>query len=628
MASSRLRLGPRGVFLPYRCRRVAPGPNVHADARIGVPNQVATRVRPHLYGRVLCCFLLPILFAFAPGVAGQAARPHYFPESGHTVAEPFWSRWQATPDAVRILGYPISEPFIEASFTEPGQFYRVQYFERAILEEHPAQREQPGSRPTIAGRLLGTVGIADRRDDAPFQPVAPQPTTRDRMWDELTGHTIANSPAPFKRFYDQYGGLPIFGRPLSEQFQERDADTGRSQWVQYFERQRLEWHPEMEDASFEVQLGRLGAEWHAANADQHPSDAFAWRAAATSPPEEFAYGFNATLYYTDRERVARTAANTGFGWIRQQVLWRAHETTDRVIVWEELDRIVEAVHGAGLKLLLCVVQAPDWATGIPGVTGFPDAAHRDDYAAFLAAVSRRYGSKVAAFEIWNEMNLASENAGQPVPPAEDYLDLLIRSYDAIKAVNSSTLVVSGGAGPTEWQGGRAVALSDVLFVRELFGDPRFWTHTDVVGVHVFGYANPPDTLWPDAPGPGSTWVDSREFYFRRVEDIRAEMVRAGHGDRRMWMTEFGWATANESPWHAFGNQNSFDQQADYLLRAFEIGRYAYQPWLGAMFVWNLNFAVTWQAAGNPLHEQAAYGILNPDWSPRPAYERLAAMPKP
>jgi hypothetical protein len=168
----------------------------------------------------------------------------------------------------------------------------------------------------------------------------------------------------------------------------------------------------------------------------------------------------------------------------------------------------------------------------------------------------------------------------------------------------------------------------VLFVRELFGDPRFWTHTDVVGVHVFGYANPPDTLWPDAPGPGSTWVDSREFYFRRVEDIRAEMVRAGHGDRRMWMTEFGWATANDSPLHAFGNQNSFDQQADYLLRAFEIGRYAYQPWLGAMFVWNLNFAVTWQGAGNPLHEQAAYGILNPDWSARPAYERLAAMPKP
>ena len=94
------------------------------------------------------------------------------------------------------------------------------------------------------------------------------------------------------------------------------------------------------------------------------------------------------------------------------------------------------------------------------------------------------------------------------------------------------------------------------------------------------------------------------------------------------MTEFGWATTNDSPQHAFGNANSFEDQADYLLRAYEIGRYSYTPWLGAMFLWNLNFAVTWQTAGNPLHEQAAYGILDPDWRPRAALTALSAMPKP
>ena len=73
---------------------------------------------------------------------------------------------------------------------------------------------------------------------------------------------------------------------------------------------------------------------------------------------------------------------------------------------------------------------------------------------------------------------------------------------------------------------------------------------------------------------------------------------------------------------------SFQQQADYLVQAFTMGRREYSPWIAAMFVWNLNFAVTWQDAGDPLHQMAAYGILNGDWSPRPAYAAIQRMPKP
>jgi polysaccharide biosynthesis protein PslG len=73
---------------------------------------------------------------------------------------------------------------------------------------------------------------------------------------------------------------------------------------------------------------------------------------------------------------------------------------------------------------------------------------------------------------------------------------------------------------------------------------------------------------------------------------------------------------------------SLDQQGQYTKRAIELSRYNYAPWVGGVFVWNLNFAVTWGTAGNPLHEQAAYGILNPDWSPRPAFSAIQDMPKP
>ncbi len=46
-----------------------------------------------------------------------------------------------------------------------------------------------------------------------------------------------------------------------------------------------------------------------------------------------------------------------------------------------------------------------------------------------------------------------------------------------------------------------------------------------------------------------------------------------------------------------------------------------------MFVWNLNFAVPWRYFGNEQHEQAAFGVLNGDWSPRPAFNAIQSFPK-
>ena len=38
-----------------------------------------------------------------------------------------------------------------------------------------------------------------------------------------------------------------------------------------------------------------------------------------------------------------------------------------------------------------------------------------------------------------------------------------------------------------------------------------------------------------------------------------------------------------------------------------------------MFLWNLNFGPLKARDGNPYHEQASFGSLNGDYSPRPAY---------
>jgi polysaccharide biosynthesis protein PslG len=50
--------------------------------------------------------------------------------------------------------------------------------------------------------------------------------------------------------------LPVLGFPISEPFQERNADTGQTYLVQYFERYRLEYHPETNG----IEIGRLGVQ--------------------------------------------------------------------------------------------------------------------------------------------------------------------------------------------------------------------------------------------------------------------------------------------------------------------------------------------------------------------------------
>lgn len=546
----------------------------------------------------------------------------YYDQTGHAALNGFNDFWKRTPNALFVLGYPISAPFIEESFTEPGKFYRVQYFERAVLEEHP---ENAGSQYYILGRLMGNQIIRGRENEPAFVGVG---NPGDGTWDDFTQHTLRNSPAPFRSFYEQNGGLSVFGRPKSEQFQEQNKATGETYWVQYFERQRMEWHPNESNPQYRILLGLLGNEYrdvnHKANAAFNP------RPRQQSLPRPFVYGYNAILYgdYTpwqDRNRALQLTKNSGFGWLRQQVRWMDLHDRSGAIYWDELDRIVNDADRAGVKLLLSVVAAPSWATA-DGGNGMPSREHIGDFAYFMGEMAKKYRGKVGAYEIWNEQNLAHENAGR-VASAALYMDMLVAAHDAIKAGDPYALVVSGAPSSTETNRSD-IALSDITFLRQMFADPRFRSHADVIGVHPGGASNPPDTMWPNNPGPGPNFVTSREFYFRRVEDVRSLMLQYGLGDRQIWITEFGWATRNNTPGYEFGNNISYEKQAEYIVRAFQIGRYEYAPWVGGMFLWQLNFAVPWQQKeGNPLHEQASYGVINGDWSPRPSYNALQNMPK-
>jgi hypothetical protein len=61
-------------------------------------------------------------------------------------------------------------------------------------------------------------------------------------------------------FWERSGGVSQFGYPISQPFLELSKDDGKTYLVQYFQRARLEYHPENMGTRFEVLLGRLGAE--------------------------------------------------------------------------------------------------------------------------------------------------------------------------------------------------------------------------------------------------------------------------------------------------------------------------------------------------------------------------------
>lgn len=545
----------------------------------------------------------------------------YYKETGHSSVNSFQEFWARTPNALFVVGFPISQPFIEESFTNPGEYYRVQYFERAVLEEHP---EHYGSRYYVLGRLLGNQIIKNRLQEEPFQSVS---DPGDGSYDAATGHTLSDGPAPFRSFWLNNGGLEVFGRPKSEQFQEVNKADGKTYWVQYFERQRMEWHPDEPNPGYRILLGLLGNEYR----DSYHLNNAAFRGVERTQalPRPFIYGFNTHLYsdfaaWQNRPRALQLSKSAGVYWARQQVRWQDLHDRSGAIYWGELDRIVDDVNKAGMKMLISVVRAPSWATP-DGNNGLPSREHFTTFNYFMGEMAARYKGRIQAYEIWNEQNLAHENGGR-VASAAHYMDMLVGAYEAIKARDPMAIVVSGAPSSTETNRSD-IAISDIVFLRQMFADPRFRSHVDAIGVHPGGQSNPPDTMWPDNPGPGPGWVNSREFYFRRVEDVRQAMLDYGLGDRQIWITEFGWATKNNTPGYGFGNNITFEKQAEWIVRAFQKGRYEYAPWVGAMFLWQLNFAVSWRANGNELHEQASFGVLNGDWSPRPAYLAIQALPK-
>ena len=196
---------------------------------------LSNRIHKALTATLLLATGLILSYPAMPQAHAQA-QGRFYPETGKTLAPEFISFYDSK-GGVSIFGYPLTEPETEGGV-------KVQYLERARIEYHPRNRNTPYE---VQLGLLGTILTAGRQ----FHTVAAADTSPgpDRQYFPETRHTLSG---PFMRYWQQNGGLALFGYPISEPLQEGGLT------VQYFERNRFELHPESAGTQYEVQLGLLG----------------------------------------------------------------------------------------------------------------------------------------------------------------------------------------------------------------------------------------------------------------------------------------------------------------------------------------------------------------------------------
>jgi hypothetical protein len=358
------------------------------------------------------------------------------------------------------------------------------------------------------------------------------------------------------------------------------------------------------------------------------------------PESDFGYGVqvhgDATV--SDQDYVMDAVKNQlGMNWVKTQIRWNYAEAGADEYQWFFYDATINEAAEKGLYTLVSVVAAPDWARSYgleqAGKHGPPD--NYQDYYDFLRVLLERYPDKIHAVEVWNEQNLDREWLAPNGLSAADYTTFLKGAYETIKSVDPDVIVVSGALSPTGgWTepDGMVTALDDFVYLDQMI-QAGFLAYTDCVGVHHNGINLPPDVA-SDQTGslPEAATASFRGPYdnphhswsFKTTLDITAEKVQAVDPTKKLCITEFGWATreglAGDVGNFGFANDNTQEEQAQYIVQAFNQMRESGYVWIAYLF--NFDF-------GNKgTDDPALYSLIDGSGAPRPAFGAVAGMEKP
>lgn len=313
----------------------------------------------------------------------------------------------------------------------------------------------------------------------------------------------------------------------------------------------------------------------------------------------------------DSVRDLREAAELGADTVRVDLRWywlapdqEGSYAADRVA---HIDRLLEVARSEGLRVVALVAFTPCWASSAPRQAGecdpeYPMYPPQDPraFGDFIGWAAERWGTRVSAFEIWNEPN-------HPFPwrgTAGDYVDLVREASTAVDRSAYPNLPVVAGA----------LSGADLVYLQQLLskGIDRW---SDAISIHPYAMS------WG---GPGAGFLDpildragDMWSFAAGVPAVHA-LMRA-NGDRDpIWLTEFGYADCPATPYCV-----SQDDQGAYLASALRLA--ATWDYVDVFLLYRLR---DWYGSGSDWEQH--FGVLNGDWSQKPAARQvsgaLASLP--
>jgi hypothetical protein len=265
--------------------------------------------------------------------------------------------------------------------------------------------------------------------------------------------------------------------------------------------------------------------------------------------------------------------------------------------------LINMAHGAGFKVLLGVLGDKSRVT---------DPNYQAEYAQSVAAMAR---AGADAIEVWNEPNIDREWPTGQVSGAT-YTQLLAKAYNAIKAANPGTMVVSAALAPTGFFAGgcQEGGCNDDVFLQQMAAAGAA-NYMDCVGAHHnSGATSPAATSGHPAGGTHYSW------YFAPTMNL---YYNAFGGARKVCFTEFGYLTdegfpslSSAAPAFAWADNVTLAQQAQWLAEAAAMSINSGK--VRIMIIWNVDFT---NYGSDPM---AGYAIIRPGDS-CPACDSLGAV---
>lgn len=350
------------------------------------------------------------------------------------------------------------------------------------------------------------------------------------------------------------------------------------------------------------------------------------------PTDRFGYGTQSHAVVGDPAFAMNVVSNQlGLDWVKVQLEWPLVQPDPETYQWFFYDGVVDEANRHGLNLMFSVVGAPAWTRASGTENGPPD--DYTHYTNFLTELLNRYPGKIHAIEVWNEQNIDREwFTPEGLSPAA-YVEFLRRSNETIKAIEPNIIVISGALAPSGVHD-LVTSYDDFIYLDEALAAGML-NYADCVGVHHNGYNIGPDVAWDQAGNtPEAATATFRgpfdnphhSWSFKTTVETYADKVQAIDPAMKLCVTEFGWGSSEGYDTYPTGfefvNDNTLEEQAQYLVQAFQQMRASGDVWLA--FFFNFDFG---NKGSGPTDDTVPYSIVDTSGIPRPGFGAIADMEK-